>query len=405
MESTVTQLEIDEGYDKSFDTSPFINFATEEIYKVWGDLNGPVHIIVSAYSEPRWNRDFEQAKALGTLPDSGETAATIAEISKWLTNFPPLIPSGDVYALHHIASLLSLIYSRSKIKICDADTIRNSPERLKELYNNNVILIGSPWGNTVADLFLDKAKLGWIFPKQKRHIINRFPDDSSPLMTDPVAASFFVKNTLKRDLGVFLRGQNPFNAHKVMFAAMGVFTWGTQGASSLACSISGCKDLIARMDKTRTIYSNNVNLIGYVEVEKDISVHSRVQDLGNQKEPDLCFRIVWPEPQGRIERNPHVISNMAEQLMRDLIVDNSITRHFNVSKVLLTVLLSFGSAFFISSSLFPHIFPLGFSLPFGVVLFVIALLYLIQIVSSAVYPKRFIGRKKPCAPDGKQTAR
>ena len=218
----------------------------EQIRSLWDNIDGEIHIVYPELNIQRWALEFNKLfnDHLGSSPlvsDDLRSDRGSLELATWISRFGPHLTSGDVYAVMHITTLLSIFYGADNIIFNEAFYIDNANKKEKEsILKNNIVLIGGPSGNPITFLFLKQYGLGKLFTHAPTYDFEvKLPDDTK-FESKPNPNELPLGGEIE-DIGVFLKAVNPFNPEKFIFAVMGSNSWGTQGAASLCCSVSGAQ--------------------------------------------------------------------------------------------------------------------------------------------------------------------
>jgi hypothetical protein len=139
----------------------------------------------------------------------------------------------------------------------------------------------------VTSILLEKAGLSWLFDPNENHSLRTSPN----LNDGPVfEARFNSHDKILKDYGIFIRGRNPYNPSKRMYAIMGIHAYGTQGAAAFATNLKSASVIssltdISHLNKLPEGLDNMV----LVEVERE-----QASELGEFTDPALKYKIVHP---------------------------------------------------------------------------------------------------------------
>jgi hypothetical protein len=237
------------------------------------------------------------------LDDKNKQQKLVTSVASVLTRYGNHLVEGDVIAIDHVKSILRNIYASKLVRtlnVCEfgksADELEESERFLHIAKNANIVLICGPVGNPATAAFLRKAQLSWFFPEERdlAHSIRRHPQDNVPLT--PVGEP---PDDLVVDRGVFVRCHNPYNREKRMYAAMGAYGFGTQGAAALACAEDAAAELIsAPVDDA--LQSLGVEYCGWISVwkgEAEDESPSSENKLKAFLDPEVRFGLKYPQPE------------------------------------------------------------------------------------------------------------
>jgi len=283
------------------------------VEQLWGGMQGNIYVIYPAWNNNRVLNEIVQnlgkddtviGKQLSEL--NIKDKEQINKAIDTVTRYGSLVVEGDLYAMNHVLSILNCLYPPESIRLINAwDLGQNSGQFIQEqdfkrIAQNNVILLGGPSGNLVTEVFLKESRLTWLFPEEpeKRYSLRIKPDDKELLGPDGEPP-----RTLRSDYGVFLSRTNPFNPEKRMYALMGAYAFGTQGAAVLACSEKSAEQIL-QTDVDPALHSQSLHYIAWVKIWKNQN-----ETLTRFSDPEVIYQLQHPKPKGKASgwkrfRNP-----------------------------------------------------------------------------------------------------
>ncbi|MEN6357057.1 MAG: hypothetical protein ABFD83_08250 [Armatimonadota bacterium] len=268
----------------------------------------------------------ELGKKLGGLALNEPQVEAIID---FITRSGSHVVEGDAAARMHILATLRSIYNPIQVgeinswSLGKTDTEIENNRLYKQIRHHNIVLIGGPEGNTTTDLFLNKAKLDWLFPKDDRFQIRRWPDDTEPMRPEG------KRPTLASDCGVFIKTTNPFNERRRLYAVMGAFAWGTQAAAAAACDEASASEV------------ENAKRSDFFDIGAWVRVlpGEGKDTLGRFDDPSCRYLIEYPEPvhceERKIHKNPRGINETLAAHKKQLVssVLNRVTLHTRFSDI------------------------------------------------------------------------
>ena len=283
------------------------------VEQLWGGMEGKIYVVHSAWNKNRvlnemvqslGNDDTVLGKQLSELNIKDEDQ--INKVIDTVTKYGSLVVEGNLFAMNHVLSILNCLYPPESIRLLNAwDLGQNAEEFIQQpgfekIAKNNVILLGGPSGNLVTEVFLKESRLTWLFPQEpeKKYSIRVKPDGEELLGPDGEPP-----RTLRSDYGVFLRRTNPFNREKRMYALMGAYAFGTQGAAVLACSEKSAEQVL-QTDVDPALHSQSLDCIAWVKIwKKENEMLTRFSDT------QVMYQLQHPKPKGKVSewepfRNP-----------------------------------------------------------------------------------------------------
>ncbi len=283
------------------------------VEQLWGGMQGKIYVVHSAWNKNRVLNEMVKnlgkddtviGKQLSEL--NIEDKEQIDKVIDTVTKYGSLVVEGDLFAMNHVLSILNCLYPPESIRLINAWDLGQDPEELKQqqsfknIVSNNVILLCGPSGNLVTEVFLNKSGLTWLFPEEpeKKYSLRIKPDDEELLGPDGEPP-----HTLRSDYGVFLRRANPFNSEKRVYALMGAYAFGTQGAAVLACSEKSAEQIL-QTDVDPALHSQGLHYIAWVKIWKKEN-----ETLTCFSDPEVMYRLQHPKPKGKASewkpfRNP-----------------------------------------------------------------------------------------------------
>ena len=303
--------------------------------EIWGGMSGEIRVIHSA-----WNIQKEKERILANedkidtvlgrpLADFNLEEQQVDALFKVLLKYRNLLIEGDTIALDHVLSVLRFLYDPEHIKLENGWSYGSTPNEVRDKFLNceerfdNIILVCGPGGNLVTSLFLQKLGLSWLFGKvpDGHSIIRTDPD---PLKSQTLSARY--KNGKKSviDHGVFIKGINPFNNEKKIYAVMGLHAYGTQGAAAAACSLFSVKELLDISPPA--IKNEYIQTIAWVEISTDVLNDNDNENADNidYNSNKLQYKIVYPHvPRNKIHSNPGSIS-FSQSYLRTSLLQNTV---------------------------------------------------------------------------------
>jgi hypothetical protein len=293
--------------DDSSQPKPWLN----PMPRLWGGMQGEIWILHAAWDKNRALREvfqvlddpdnpLEQFLLKSGLDDKNKQKQLVTSVASVLTRYGNHLVEGDAIAMDYIKSILRSIYASKLVRtlnVCEigenADELEKSERFLDIAMNANIVLVCGPVGNPATAAFLRKAKLSWFFPHKRdsAHSIRRNPQDNNPLK--PVGKP---PDNLIVDRGVFVRCSNPYNREKRMYAAMGAYGFGTQGAAALACTENAAAELISAPVED-SLQSLSVKFCGWISVWRG-EIEDESPDSKNKLkaflDPEVRFRLKYP---------------------------------------------------------------------------------------------------------------
>src|SRR4030042_4799752 len=273
------------------------------VEQLWGGMQGEIYVIYPAWNKNRVLNEMVQnlgkddtviGKQLSELNINDKEQ--INKAIDTVTRYGSLVVEGDLYAVNHVLSILNCLYPPESIRLINAWDLGQNPEQFiqqqdfKMISKNNVILLGGPSGNLVTEVFLEKSNLTWLFPEEpdNRYSLRIKPDDKELLGPDGEPP-----RTLRSDYGVFLRCANPFDHEKCMYALMGAYAFGTQGAAVLACSEKSAEQIL-QTAVDPALRSQALHYIAWVKIQKNEN-----ETLTRFSDPAIKYQLQHPKPKGK----------------------------------------------------------------------------------------------------------
>jgi hypothetical protein len=294
------------------------NDSQMSLKSLWDNIDGEIHIIYPALNRIRWSKELNMLFK-DHLADSPLISPALRskegseELAKWISRFGPHITSGDIYACMHIIMLLSIFYGADIISLKEAfSLIKQSDDVLNKTLKNNLVLIGGPSGNPITNKILNDCGLQTIFPNAPENDFKVVMPDKISFFPSPNPNNPEINRGIE-DIGVFLKRKNPYNPDKVIFAAMGSNSWGTQGAASLACSSEGA-NIIEKVIKSNYKNSDNLDILTCIKVFKDETVNK--EDIDDNRE--IKFQLCWPNIEDKLLTNPHSVNQAISYQIHEL---------------------------------------------------------------------------------------
>jgi len=308
MENWELSLESRETDDSS-KTKPWLN----PIARLWTGMQGEIWILHAAWDRNRALNDVLRAlddpdnplkKLLlkSGLDNKNKRRKLVTTLTSVLTRHGHHIVEGDAIAMEHLKSILRNMYASKLVRTLnvsqlgeDADDLGKNERFLHIAKNANIVLVCGPVGNPATAAFLHEAQLSWLFPEEPdlAHSLRRHPQDNAPLT--PVGKP---PDDLTVDRGVFVRCHNPYNQKKRMYAAMGAYGFGTQGAAALACTEDATAELIsAPVDAA--LQRLGIEYCGWISVwkgETESESPSPENKLSIPWDPEVRFKLKYPHP-------------------------------------------------------------------------------------------------------------
>lgn len=369
------------------------------IREIWGGMRGPILVIHSSWNPERaierMSLDSTETLQGVSLRGLGVTSKEQAKgIIAKLAKYGNLLIEGDMIATDHVLSVLRFLYDPQTIIVKNSWELGTTLEKVREhqyfkenaLKKYNVVLLCGPLGNLATALFLEEAKLSWLFESGNNHAIRTHPTLGVGELFS--SKKFKMSDTWRLDYGVFLRRNNPYNPQKRIYAIMGAHAHGTQGAAALACNAESGAEVVAASAHT-SIQSYGVDYMAWVEVHR-----KRKPKVGEFSDPNLRYRLVWPpRTEGNWEdhTNPSSIYNTQTQL-RTSLLENTLFLGARPSK-LIVYSLALSMVIFLSCTLFwtTH------KLPIIVTALILAVVGAVKVFLSLLMPptkRKSIVRKK-----------
>lgn len=350
---------IDTGPKSTHDSSPpkpWLN----PMPRLWGGMEGETWILHAAWDRNRALREvfrqmsdpdnpLEKDLLRHGVSDKKEQKQLVTTLASVLTRYGTHLVEGDVIAMDHIKSVLRSIYASKLIQtlnVCElgesADVLEKDDSFIRIVKNSNVVLVCGPVGNPATDAFLNKAGLSWLFPKgyNQAHCLRTYPHDKK--MLKPVG---MPPGNLVKDCGVFLRCPNPYNPERRMYAAMGAYGFGTQGAAALACAEDATSELVsASVDNE--LRERKVDYCAWINVWKG-EIEDTSPDSENKLtaflDPEVRFRIAHPPHEGAgqwlVHKNQEDIDTTRDRLKAAFGEKTILARHSPVDALVYTVSL------------------------------------------------------------------
>jgi hypothetical protein len=308
---------------------------TKDLRRLWCKFTPPVNIIFPVWNSSRWRTEFDKS-----IADRGEEAGRSVfpalgfpqktALADWLVGLGPLVATGDMYALQYFLFMLTSMHGLKGIRLHEAWSLSGglpslakpigASSDLDEVLGQNIVIVGGPAGNPVAQSLLDVLNATSLFPDAPRSDFRirkwGIPrSDKDAFLAPKIGTS---KDQSDEDCGLLLVGRNPWSRDrsKWFMAAMGSASWGTQACAALACSDAGATELArSRVGQDPEIVDAGwVGEIGYVKVWPKLSVGSKRSDrLPDLTVPDSNFQMVFPY-EGKLHSNPLAILSAGEML-------------------------------------------------------------------------------------------
>lgn len=274
-------------------------------YEIWKGMTGKIWVLHSAWNKRRVCKEIVDAKSTvgKRIRESNINEEMACKVIDIIAKYGNFTTEGDLIALDHIMSVLRCLYPPEDIDImnswCFGQEMKDVLEHddFNNIKKDNIVLICGPVGNLATGIFLEQAGMGWLF---EGHSIRVHPE-KKPLEPEGDVS----KEDFKVDYGVFLRAQNPFNHEKRIYAVMGAYAFGTQGAAAFGCSEESDAELV-RASRSADVKSlENVDYIGWIKVWK----YPVMKDFGDRQ---IKFQLVYPEPpkgiaEWKVHENPSSI--------------------------------------------------------------------------------------------------
>lgn len=311
------------------------------IREIWGGMRGKILVLHSGWNPKKAIQDIDlysketlDGVSLHDMKiDKEKAEAVITKLAK----YDNLLIEGDMVAADHVLSLLRFLYDPKDIIVKNSWELGLNLEKVREhkyfkhngIKKYNVVLLCGPRGNLATALLLEEAKLSWLFDLQNNRAIRTRPTPGEGKLLSP--KKFQSSDILRRDYGVFLRSNNPYNPEKRIYMLMGVHANGTQGAAALACNIKSATDVVEASSDI-SIQSYGVDYMAWVEVWRE-----RRPKVGEFSDPNLKYKICWPpRPEGEWEdyTNPSYIYDTQTQL-RTALLENTLFLGARPNKLLL----------------------------------------------------------------------
>lgn len=277
---------------------------SESLREIWGGMEGKIFVLHSAWDPKRViDRIIHELKTrnsrLAEVLQKGKAGEElVGAIKNGITRYDNFLIEGDMIALDHLLSTLRFLYNPNDILRVNSwtlgsniDEVQKNKRFVNEIVNGNVVLLCGPLGNLATHLFLGKARLPWLFDSQDKHVIHTHPNPNrtKPLKVEVLEGKHGCFNKLHNDYGFFLRCKNPYNQQKRMYAVMGTYSYGTQGAAAFACNNDSLAELCkAPIDSE--IKELGVDYIAWIEV-----LCEGKETLESFSDPKLAYKIYWPE--------------------------------------------------------------------------------------------------------------
>jgi hypothetical protein len=272
------------------------------VKRIWGGMEGPIWVLVGSWHD---NRYLEIGK---NCPDVDE--AVVTRVARSLLAEGRYMVKGDVFARDYAQWVLTTLYDPEQIHFLDVGKKdkESVKDKWEEIKGCNLIVLCGPLGNPYSPDILEKAHLGWLFPRSgdpDPHRIRKHPQRDEWLVPQ-TENNEATPDTLQIDYGVFFKVRNPFAAAeggtKWVIGGMGAFAWGTQIAIAGACCGGSAREILAaqqsqRISEIKEIRTKEGEILAWLRCwsaneENEIE---RLEDFEECK-----FSVCWPlAPEGK----------------------------------------------------------------------------------------------------------
>jgi hypothetical protein len=126
-----------------------------------------------------------------------------------------ILGKSDLKALLEITSILKSIYKKINIKPCFSKQLT-----VRQMVNENIILIGSPKWNDKTLKILNRGDSPFGFDRNDWHVIDKIEDKH-----------YNIKDPDTQDIGIVIKRRNPYNPDKSMFIFAGIHSSGVYAAT------------------------------------------------------------------------------------------------------------------------------------------------------------------------------